>query len=53
MHINRRYVKKFGLKEEGDEVTGYGSVSELCKDLEALVDVLWLSGTRKDHSAGG
>jgi len=46
LHIGRRYVKKFGIPEPGDEVVGYKSMSELCKDLQGLIDVLWLSGTR-------
>lgn len=50
MYINRRYVKKFGLREPGDEVVGYKSMSELCKDVEALINILWLSGTRKCSS---
>lgn len=47
LYINRRYVKKFGLREPGDEVVGYKSMSELCKDVEALINIIWLSGTRK------
>jgi hypothetical protein len=47
MEIARRYVKKFGDREPGDTVVGYKSFSELCKDLCGVVDVLWLSGTRK------
>lgn len=50
MHINRRYVKKFGLPEPGDAVVGYKSMGELCRDVEGLVNVLWLSGTRKIQS---
>src|SRR5262245_31649596 len=46
LHISRRYVKKFGISEPGDEVVGYKSMGELCKDLQGLIDVLWLSGTR-------
>lgn len=47
MHISRRYVKKHGIPDPADEVTGYESVDEVCKDLEEVVDVLWFSGTRK------
>jgi hypothetical protein len=28
---------------------GYTAFSELCKDLHGVIDVLWLSGTRKCH----
>ncbi len=52
LHISRRYVKKFGIREERDEVVGYQSMAELCKDLEELINIVWLSGTRevpRDH----
>ncbi len=52
MHINRRYVKKFALAEPGDEVVGYKSMGELCKDVEGVVNILWLSGTRSWPPAG-
>jgi hypothetical protein len=50
LHISRRYVKKHGLQEPGDEVVGYKSMGELCKDLEALINIIWLSGTRTPPS---
>lgn len=46
LHISRRFVKRFGIPEPGDEVVGYKSLGELNKDLEGVVNVLWLSGTR-------
>ncbi|KAK3682844.1 hypothetical protein B0T22DRAFT_295426 [Podospora appendiculata] len=45
MHMSRRYVKKYALKQPGDTFAGYASMTELCKDLEGLLDILWLSGT--------
>lgn len=45
MHISRRYVKKHGIPDPADEVTGYENMDEVCKDLEEVVDVLWFSGT--------
>lgn len=48
--VNRRYVKKHGNPEPGDQVVGYKTFAELCKDLHAVIDVLWLSGTRKNHT---
>ncbi|KAJ2986950.1 hypothetical protein NUW58_g4781 [Xylaria curta] len=45
MHISRRYVKKFGIPDPADEVTGYETFDEVCRDLEEVVDVLWFSGT--------
>ncbi|SPN99499.1 uncharacterized protein DNG_02351 [Cephalotrichum gorgonifer] len=45
MRVARRYVKKFSDPEPGDELTGYTRFEELCNDLDAVVNVLWLSGT--------
>ncbi|KAI0505995.1 hypothetical protein F5B22DRAFT_484864 [Xylaria bambusicola] len=45
LHISRRYVKKFGIPDPADEVTGYENMEEVCHDLEEVVDVLWFSGT--------
>ncbi|KAK7402506.1 hypothetical protein QQX98_011750 [Neonectria punicea] len=45
METSRRYVKKFGNPAPGDKVVGYKSFSEVCKDLDGIVNVLWLSGT--------
>ncbi|KAI2602515.1 hypothetical protein GGR54DRAFT_497608 [Hypoxylon sp. NC1633] len=45
MHISRRYVKKHGIPDPTDEVTGYECMDEVCKDIEEVVDVLWFSGT--------
>lgn len=47
LHISRRYVKKFGDPEVGADVIGYKSFSEVCRDLDVVVNVLWLSGTRE------
>ncbi|GKT50891.1 uncharacterized protein ColSpa_11072 [Colletotrichum spaethianum] len=50
--VNRRYVKKHGNPEPGDQVIGYKTFAELCKDLHGVIDVLWLSGTllkKLDH----
>lgn len=49
--VSRRYVKKHGNAEPGDQVIGYKSFAELCKDLHGVIDVIWLSGTRKDEPA--
>jgi hypothetical protein len=46
MHISRRFVKKYAIAEPGDDVVGYKSMAELCHDLQSVIDVLWLSGTR-------
>lgn len=47
-HISRRFLKyKSGETQLGDEVVGYKSMGELCKDLDELINIIWLSGTRK------
>lgn len=44
--VNRRFVKKHGNPEPGDDVVGYKTFAELCKDVHGVIDVLWLSATR-------
>ncbi|KAK1752292.1 hypothetical protein QBC47DRAFT_405496 [Echria macrotheca] len=48
-HINRRFFKKSGLAAMApptdDGVTGYKSMGEMCKDLDELINIIWLSGT--------
>lgn len=52
MTINRRHAKKFSSAYEdpsqpGSQTErGYESFGEVVKDIEGLVDVLWVSGTR-------
>lgn len=37
-----------GVDEAGDDgLEGYSSIDELCKDLDEVIGVVWLSGTRK------
>jgi len=45
LNASRRYVKKFSSGEPTGDIVGYKSFSEVCKDLDNLVNVLWLSGT--------
>lgn len=45
LSIARRYTKKF-QPPEGDGLVGYTSMSDVARDLSAVVDVLWISGTR-------
>lgn len=47
--INRRHAKKFSSSFSGekDEDRGYERFREVVKDIEAVVDMLWVSGTRK------
>ncbi|KAK4244761.1 hypothetical protein C7999DRAFT_34904 [Corynascus novoguineensis] len=54
-HITRRFVKKVGAASLGEkidgqmmddeEVEGYNSLDELCKDLDEVIRIVWLSGT--------
>lgn len=45
LNISRRYVKKFGKPNPGDAVVGFKSFSEVCREFEGIVNVLWKSGT--------
>lgn len=47
LNISRRYVKKFGAPDPADTVVGFTSFTEVAKELDGVVNVLWLSGTRK------
>lgn len=51
MAISRRFVKKFEDPKPGEDLVGYKGAGELCKDVEALMDIIWLSGTRKNFSS--
>jgi hypothetical protein len=46
-YVSRRYVKKFGDASVDDDVVGYQSFGEVSRDLDGIVNVLWLSGTRE------
>ena len=54
--ISRRYEKRVqvvsetGLKAE-DEVQGYRKFDEAAIDLEAVIDVVWITGTRMPENA--
>ncbi|KAK3486817.1 uncharacterized protein B0T23DRAFT_407719 [Neurospora hispaniola] len=45
LHISRRYVKHFAIPHPDDEITGYKSMAELCKDVDDVINIIWLSGT--------
>ncbi|KAJ0107429.1 hypothetical protein J7T55_009394 [Diaporthe amygdali] len=45
MYIQRRFVKKNVVAKPDDDIVGYKTIGELCKDLGALLDIIWLSGT--------
>ncbi|KAK0616442.1 hypothetical protein B0T14DRAFT_433679 [Immersiella caudata] len=44
-HVGRRFAKKSAIALPEDDVVGYRSMSELCKDLDELINIIWLSGT--------
>ncbi|KJZ77399.1 hypothetical protein HIM_03123 [Hirsutella minnesotensis 3608] len=45
LNISRRYVKKFGNPDPSDTVVGFTNFGEVCRELDGIVNVLWLSGT--------
>jgi hypothetical protein len=50
LRITRRYAKKFSNSDETpekDDTPGYTTYDEFIADLDPLVDVVWISGTRK------
>jgi len=56
--VSRRYEKRFinDIEDEGQsgKGRGYEDFGELAKDLEGVIDIIWVSGTRmenqcKDH----
>ncbi|KAK5662288.1 hypothetical protein OQA88_8194 [Cercophora sp. LCS_1] len=45
-HISRRFLKyQSGEAQLGGDAVGYKSMTELCKDLDELINIIWLSGT--------
>lgn len=48
--VNRRHAKKFssaiGEQDIPEAERGYESFKEVVKDLEAIIDIVWVSGTR-------
>ena len=51
LEISRRYEKRFNVGFEGEpalvtDEPGYESFDQVAKDLETMVDVVWVSGTR-------
>lgn len=46
LNTSRRYVKKFSDPNPADTVVGFTNFIEVAKELDDIVNVLWLSGTR-------
>jgi hypothetical protein len=54
LKIQRRFAKRGSDSDGGNqgvEATGYKSFSEPAKDIETLIDLIWLSGTRMRFAA--
>jgi len=53
LQIQRRYAKRGenALERGSDspDATGYRNFAEAARDIEKLVDLIWISGTRKHH----
>ena len=54
LHINRRYAKRMDSKDhaaesvvEASESSGYDDFAEAANDIDSLIDIIWISGTRK------
>ncbi|CAK7269875.1 hypothetical protein SEPCBS119000_003794 [Sporothrix epigloea] len=45
LQISRRFVKRYGTAAQDDHSSGYRSMGELCRDVDALLSSLWKSGT--------
>lgn len=53
LNTSRRYVKKFGNPDPADEVVGFTNFGQVCHQLDGIVNVLWLSGTRTSQESRG
>lgn len=47
LNINRRYAKKFTGEIEEGAGRGYDNFTDVVRDLQSVLDVVWVSGTRK------
>ena len=53
LRITRRYAKKFSsAKNDRDDALGYTSFDEVIADLDPVIDIVWISGTRKSSFSG-
>jgi hypothetical protein len=51
LQIQRRYAKRGSekldkIEKKGEDAKGYESFSEAARDIDRLVDLIWVSGTR-------
>lgn len=48
LQITRRYAKKFSHQNATrDEAPGYDGIDQCVRDLEAVFNIVWISGTRR------
>lgn len=53
LRITRRYAKKFSNEMlDKDDAPGYTTYDEFVSDADPLLDVVWISGTRKWYIYG-
>lgn len=55
--VSRRYENRFSAalgEEENPDVEGrgYKGIGEIMQDLDAVIDIVWISGTRRIFSIG-
>jgi hypothetical protein len=55
LQIQRKYAKRGShkldkLEDEGEEAKGYESFGEAARDIDRLIDLIWVSGTRMLYS---
>lgn len=46
LEITRKYAKKFSGEEGEGDVKGYETFRDVARDMERVLDVVWVSGTR-------
>jgi len=51
LHIQRQFAKRDNEAALGPEDRGYASFGEAAKDIERLLDIIWVSGTRRFYSS--
>lgn len=51
LRITRRYAKKFSNEgRDNDDTPGYTTYDEFATDIEPLINIVWISGTRKSFA---
>jgi len=47
LQVQRRFAKRGSADPSAHDVKGYKSFSEAGKDMEEILDIVWVSGTRR------